>query len=80
MYNAVTKLTLAPCYLCADGAQSRHVPARSLANSLLLSCRYKFNSAHIFDSAAAYFGSDNVGLCGIAWYFKVRVSPQSSRP
>ena len=29
-------------------------------------CRFKFNSAHIFDSAAAYFGSDNVGLCGIA--------------
>ena len=33
--------------------------------------RFKFNSSHIFDSAAAYFGSDNVGLCGIAWFFKV---------
>ncbi len=54
------------------------VPAISSAEPLLLSCRYKFNSAHIFDSAAAYFGSDNVGLCGIAWYFKVCVNPQSS--
>ena len=35
-------------------------------------CRFKFNTVHILDSGAAYFGSDNVGLCGIAWYFKVR--------
>ena len=41
-------------------------------------CRFKFNTAHIFDSAAAYFGSDNVGLCGIAWYFKVRVITHST--
>ena len=34
-------------------------------------CRFKYNTVHILDSAAAYFGSDNVGLCGIAWYFKV---------
>ncbi|CAK0784318.1 hypothetical protein CVIRNUC_007522 [Coccomyxa viridis] len=32
---------------------------------------FKYNTVHILDSAAAYFGSDNVGLCGIAWYFKV---------
>ena len=38
---------------------------------LVFMCRFKYNTVHILDSAAAYFGSDNVGLCGIAWYFKV---------
>ena len=37
--------------------------------------RFKYNTVHILDSGAAYFGSDNVGLCGIAWYFKVRATP-----
>ena len=37
-------------------------------------CRFKYNTVHILDSGAAYFGSDNVGLCGIAWYFKVRAA------
>lgn len=33
--------------------------------------RYKYHAAMIFDSAAAFFGRDNVGLCGIAHFFKV---------
>ena len=49
------------------------VQAKRCPDALPLRHRYKFNSAHIFDSAAAYFGSDNVGLCGIAWYYKVRI-------
>ena len=42
---------------------------------LVFMCRFKYNTVHILDSGAAYFGSDNVGLCGIAWYFKVRTMP-----
>ena len=49
--------------------------ARCCRDTPLLFYRYKFNSAHIFDSASAYFGSDNVGLCGIAWYYKVSLAP-----
>ncbi|EIE21121.1 ferritin-like protein [Coccomyxa subellipsoidea C-169] len=32
---------------------------------------YKYHSALILDSAAAFFGRDNVGLCGVAHFFKV---------
>jgi hypothetical protein len=33
--------------------------------------RYKHNAALILDSAAAFFGRDNVGLCGVSHFFKV---------
>ena len=46
--------------------------APSILTMVFSMCRFKFNTVHILDSGAAYFGSDNVGLCGIAWYFKVR--------
>ena len=49
------------------------LPQGAVTTASFVMCRYKFNTAHIFDSAAAYFGSDNIGLCGIAWYFKVRI-------
>ncbi|KAK9908294.1 hypothetical protein WJX75_005650 [Coccomyxa subellipsoidea] len=32
---------------------------------------YKHNAALILDSAAAFFGRDNVGLCGVSHFFKV---------
>lgn len=36
--------------------------------------RYKYHAAYIFDSAAAFFGRDNVGLPGVAHFFKVNLS------
>lgn len=44
----------------------------------MLMHRFKYHSALIFDSAAAFFGRDNVGLCGVAHFFKVTC--RSHRP
>ncbi|EIE21120.1 ferritin-like protein [Coccomyxa subellipsoidea C-169] len=33
--------------------------------------KYKYDVALILDSAAAFFGRDNVGLCGVAHFFKI---------
>ncbi len=42
-----------------------------LSWKVLVPCRYKYDVALILDSAAAFFGRDNVGLCGVAHFFKV---------
>jgi len=47
--------------------------AQCVANqpTMILMCRFKYHSAMIFDSAAAFFGRDNVALPGVAHFFKV---------
>jgi hypothetical protein len=46
--------------------------ASTQGQSLHCCChRFKYHSAFIFDSAAAFFGRDNVGLPGVAHFFKV---------
>lgn len=47
-----------------------HVHLQSVLTPQILVCRLKKNCAAICDSAASYFGRDNVGLPGIALHFR----------